>query len=112
MPSFYRSISKNESNVTNKYFSKTMQVNYDSPERYLFEFFKHPGYLKFRREYYKYAKEVRANNKSPKPVKIGNFTKPKTIFLELEGTLLLLSKERIKCLPVVSWLMRKNFPEF
>jgi type IV secretory pathway VirB4 component len=95
-------MSEDESNMTNKYFIKTRQVDYDSPERYLYEFFKHPGYMKFRRQFYKYSEQAKSSETSFKKVRVGKFKKEKTLFLEIDKTILLLSPERIKHCPVVS----------
>lgn len=95
-------MSEDESNMTNKYFIKTRQVDYDSPERYLYEFFKHPGYMKFRRQFYKYSEQAKSSETLFKKVRVGKFKKEKTLFLEIDKTILLLSPERIKHCPVVS----------
>jgi hypothetical protein len=51
-PSFYRSVSNDDNHHENKMFNDSLQVNYDSHERYLFEFFKDMGFSKFQKRYF------------------------------------------------------------
>lgn len=109
-PSFYRSMSQDESNPKTKYFGNSLHFNYDSPERYLYEFFKNPEYMKFRKEYYQVANMLRWQNPSQvKKMKIGRYKKDKTLFLEIDQVLVLISNERIPNCPVVSLTNFMNF---
>lgn len=108
-PSFYRSVSQTESLRTNKYFWSSAQINYDSPERYLFEFFKHPGYLRFRREYYIHSRKIdRTGSPTNKKVKLGKLLKDKHWFMEIDQTILLLSPVRVKNCPIVRFIYNLN----
>mmetsp|Transcript_22308 Transcript_22308/g.25621 ORF Transcript_22308/g.25621 Transcript_22308/m.25621 type:complete len:230 (-) Transcript_22308:329-1018(-) len=121
-PSFYRSMSGHESIITNKYFRQAKQIDYDVPERYLFEFYTSKRYFKFRKDFMKYSKHPK-NKKSDviKHSKIDSLqdlkinksnSAEKTLFLEIEGTIVLLTKKQVPELPVLAYVNEHQAAEF
>jgi len=113
-PSFYRSVSNDASMMSNRCtIINPQQVDYDSPQRYLFEFFKHSFYKKFYRQYFSNMRKLKSLALLEKPssqskIKLGKLPLEKTLFLEIDQIVVLMSEEKIHKLPLVSWVFNLN----
>lgn len=74
-------------------------ISYDHPNRYLYEFFNHAEYPKFKRAFQKALKKKKRSSSTPVMLQLNGSLDKKMLFLEIENVLLYFSLEQVPNLP-------------
>lgn len=87
---------------------ESSEAGFDTPARYIYEFFHHPDYLEFKSLYKHYLPTQEVSEKDVRYVRLGHHDpQKKLLFFELENTFVLLSHECLDDLPYYCYVGKK-----
>jgi len=99
---------KKSNKISEEYWlDRNVKADFDKPDRYLYEFFNHRGYYKFKKQYFK-SLDQSSKTKPAKRTRVYtidvNPSKQKEIFLEIDKTIMLLSEQKISNMPFFKFI--------
>lgn len=110
-------MSKGGSNVfgfqSDDRLKESIEAGFDTPDRYLYEFYHRPQYEEFKKEYLKYLKKYTHQEDLVRYIKIGaQATERNMLFLEILDTFVMISKTELTTLPYYCYVSKRIAKKF